>query len=195
MKMEMRQLQSPIGPTGTPTPTTPIVSYANTKGIPTGLEGTIAPSDMLNVLSAHRESFNTADGKLHLHTQSSSSLFFILLHGRWVKCPFLKQIYLALMIEKWFEEMDMSILSCTWVVMRCLQIMIYFIKILIYFYEFHKLTLLKLQARNFSVHYVIDNMVTRQTYELTSDSVIKAFVYHVHSVRERLHAITQCVGT
>lgn len=65
MKMEMRQLQSPIGPsTAPPTPTTPIVYPINVKGIPVGLEGTIAPTDMLNVLSAHRESVNTADGKL-----------------------------------------------------------------------------------------------------------------------------------
>ena len=64
MKMEMRQLQSPIGPSSVPpTPTTPIVPYPG-KGIPVGLEGTIAPTDMLNVLSAHRESVNTADGKL-----------------------------------------------------------------------------------------------------------------------------------
>ncbi|KAL7041315.1 hypothetical protein ACKWTF_000722 [Chironomus riparius] len=63
MKMEMRQLQSPIGPSSVPpTPTTPIVPYPG-KGIPVGLEGTIAPTDMLNVLSAHRESVNTADGK------------------------------------------------------------------------------------------------------------------------------------
>lgn len=66
MKMEMRQLQSPIGPSSAPpTPTTPIASYTGSgKGIPVGLEGTIAPTDMLNVLSAHRESVNTADGKL-----------------------------------------------------------------------------------------------------------------------------------
>lgn len=40
-----------------------MVPYASTKGIPVGLEGTIAPADMLNVLSAHRESVHTADGK------------------------------------------------------------------------------------------------------------------------------------
>lgn len=66
MKMEMRQLQSPLGPSPSaapPTPTTPIAPYPG-KGIPTGLEGTVAPTDMLNVLSAHRESVNTADGKI-----------------------------------------------------------------------------------------------------------------------------------
>lgn len=73
MKMEMRQsLQSPLASSAPPTPTiTPVVPYASTKGIPVGLEGTIAPADMLNVLSAHRESVNTADGKdltKHLHT-------------------------------------------------------------------------------------------------------------------------------
>ncbi len=62
IKMEMRQLQSPLGPpSAPPTPTTPIASYTGTgKGI--GLEGTT--TDMLNVLSAHRESVNTADGKI-----------------------------------------------------------------------------------------------------------------------------------
>lgn len=63
MKMEMRQLQSPLASSAPPTPTTPLVPYASTKGIPVGLEGTIAPADMLNVLSAHRESVHTADGK------------------------------------------------------------------------------------------------------------------------------------
>lgn len=65
----MRQLQSPLASSAPPTPTTPVVPYASNKGIPVGLEGTIAPADMLNVLSAHRESVNTADGKdqdLHL---------------------------------------------------------------------------------------------------------------------------------
>lgn len=57
----MRQLQSPLTSSAPPTPTTPQVPYG--KGIPVGLEGTIAPADMLNVLSAHRESVNTADGK------------------------------------------------------------------------------------------------------------------------------------
>lgn len=62
----MRQLQSPLGPSSAPpTPTTPIAPYPGTgKGIPGGLEGTVAPTDMLNVLSAHRESVNTADGKI-----------------------------------------------------------------------------------------------------------------------------------
>lgn len=65
MKMEIR-MQSPIGPsTAPPTPTTPITPYsAGVKGMPGSLEGTIATTDMLNVLSAHRESVNTADGKL-----------------------------------------------------------------------------------------------------------------------------------
>lgn len=64
MKMEMRQLQSPLASSAPPTPTTPVVlPYGSNKGIPVGLEGTIAPADMLNVLSAHRESVNTADGK------------------------------------------------------------------------------------------------------------------------------------
>ena len=63
MKMEMRQLQSPLASSAPPTPTTPVVPYGSNKGIPAGLEGTIAPADMLNVLSAHRESVNTADGK------------------------------------------------------------------------------------------------------------------------------------
>lgn len=63
MKMEMRQLQSPLASSAPPTPTTPLVPYGSNKGIPVGLEGTIAPADMLNVLSAHRESVNTADGK------------------------------------------------------------------------------------------------------------------------------------
>ncbi|KAG5676152.1 hypothetical protein PVAND_006001 [Polypedilum vanderplanki] len=42
MKMEMRQLQSPIGPsTAPPTPTTPIAPYSTdrSKGMPVGLEG------------------------------------------------------------------------------------------------------------------------------------------------------------
>lgn len=73
MKMEMRQLQSPLGPSSAPpTPTTPIAPYPAGKGIPAGLEGTVAPTDMLNVLSAHRESVNTADGKKeissHIHS-------------------------------------------------------------------------------------------------------------------------------
>lgn len=64
MKMEMRQLQSPLASSAPPTPIlTPVVPYSSTKGIPVGLEGTIASADMLNVLSAHRESVNTADGK------------------------------------------------------------------------------------------------------------------------------------
>jgi hypothetical protein len=63
MKLEMRHLQSPLASSAPPTPTTPVVPYASQKGIPVGLEGTIAPADMLNVLSAHRESVNTADGK------------------------------------------------------------------------------------------------------------------------------------
>jgi hypothetical protein len=64
MKMEMRHLQSPLTSSAPPTPTlTPVVPYASQKGIPVGLEGTIAPADLLNVLSAHRESVNTADGK------------------------------------------------------------------------------------------------------------------------------------
>jgi hypothetical protein len=63
MKMEMRQLQSPLATSAPPTPTTPVAPYGSNKGIPIGLEGTIAPADMLNVLSAHRESVNTADGK------------------------------------------------------------------------------------------------------------------------------------
>jgi GDNF-inducible zinc finger protein 1 len=61
MKMEMRQLQSPLASSAPPTPTTPVIPYGSNKGIPVGLEGTTA--DMLNVLSAHRESVNTADGK------------------------------------------------------------------------------------------------------------------------------------
>lgn len=65
MKMEMRQLQSPLASSAPPTPTTPVVPYGNTKGIPVGLEGTIPSAEMLNVLSAHRESVNTADGKDH----------------------------------------------------------------------------------------------------------------------------------
>lgn len=63
MKLEMRQLQSPLASSAPPTPTTPVASYGSNKGVPIGLEGTIAPADMLNVLSAHRESVNTADGK------------------------------------------------------------------------------------------------------------------------------------
>lgn len=64
MKMEMRQLQSPLASSAPPTPSTPVnLPYASNKGIPVGLEGTIAPADILNVLSAHRESVNTADGK------------------------------------------------------------------------------------------------------------------------------------
>jgi hypothetical protein len=72
IKMEMRQLQSPLGPTSAPpTPTTPIASYTGTgKGLGGLVEGTIATTDMLNVLSAHRESVNTADGK----SSSSTSL-------------------------------------------------------------------------------------------------------------------------
>lgn len=69
MKMEMRQLQSPLASSAPPTPITPLVPYASTKGIPVGLEGTIAPADILNVLSAHRESVHTADGK-DFHTQN-----------------------------------------------------------------------------------------------------------------------------
>lgn len=82
MKMEMRQLQSPLASSAPPTPTlTPVVPYASTKGIPVGLEGTIAPADMLNVLSAHRESVNTADGKdrkqetIHNHTLTTLLMF------------------------------------------------------------------------------------------------------------------------
>ncbi len=60
-------MQSPIVPNITPpTPTTPVAYGATGKtgGLPGGLGGTIASSaDMLNVLSAHRESVNTADGK------------------------------------------------------------------------------------------------------------------------------------
>lgn len=60
-------MQSPIASNTTPpTPTTPVAAFAPGKGgLPGGLEGTIAPADinMLNVLSAHRESVNTADGK------------------------------------------------------------------------------------------------------------------------------------
>lgn len=59
----MRQLQSPIASSAPPKPTTPVAPYGSNKGVPVGLEGTIAPADMLNVLSAHRESVNTADGK------------------------------------------------------------------------------------------------------------------------------------
>ncbi|CAO1301950.1 unnamed protein product [Diamesa serratosioi] len=63
VKMEIRQMQSPLA-TVPPTPMTPIAAYAAVKGlVQSGLEGTIAPADMLNVLSAHRESVNTADGK------------------------------------------------------------------------------------------------------------------------------------
>lgn len=60
----MRQLQSPLATSAPPTPTTPVAPFAGNKGIPGSLEGTIAPADMLNVLSAHRESVNTADGKM-----------------------------------------------------------------------------------------------------------------------------------
>jgi GDNF-inducible zinc finger protein 1 len=74
IKLEMRHLQSPLASSAPPTPTTPMVPYASQKGIPVGLEGTIAPADMLNVLSAHRESVNTADGKdqtpLNSHPQN-----------------------------------------------------------------------------------------------------------------------------
>lgn len=75
MKMEMRQLQSPLGPSSAPpTPTTPIAPYPGSgKGMPGGLEGTVAPTDMLNVLSAHRESVNTADGKISDRNSSSST--------------------------------------------------------------------------------------------------------------------------
>lgn len=62
IKMEIRQLQSPLTSTATPTPNTP---YGNPcmKGGP-GLEGTIASTEMMNLLSAaHSESVNTADGK------------------------------------------------------------------------------------------------------------------------------------
>jgi hypothetical protein len=61
--MEMRQLQSPLTASA-PAPTPP---YGNAclKGGP-GLEGTIASADMINILSAaHRESVNTADGKIY----------------------------------------------------------------------------------------------------------------------------------
>lgn len=68
MKME-RQLQSPLASSAPPTPTTPVAPYGSNK-VPIGLEGTIAPADMLNVLSAHRESVNTADGK-NLSTKRS----------------------------------------------------------------------------------------------------------------------------
>jgi hypothetical protein len=83
MKMEMRQLQSPLASSAPPTPTTPVVPYGSNKGIPVGLEGTIAPADMLNVLSAHRESVNTADGKdhspnnQHTHTHEDSIVCLI----------------------------------------------------------------------------------------------------------------------
>lgn len=57
-------MQSPLASTVPPTPMTPIAAYAAVKGlVQSGLEGTIAPTEMLNVLSAHRESVNTADGK------------------------------------------------------------------------------------------------------------------------------------
>ena len=57
-------MQSPLASTVPPTPMTPTAAYAAVKGlVQSGLEGTIAPADMLNVLSAHRESVNTADGK------------------------------------------------------------------------------------------------------------------------------------
>lgn len=77
MKMEMRHMQSPLTSSAQPTQLTPVLPYASTKGIPVGLEGTIAPADMLNVLSAQRESVNTADGKdqlsaSHTHTQDDS---------------------------------------------------------------------------------------------------------------------------
>lgn len=74
MKLEMRHLQSPLTSSAPPTQLTPVLPYASTKGIPVGLEGTIAPADMLNVLSAQRESVNTADGKDQStsHTQDDS---------------------------------------------------------------------------------------------------------------------------
>lgn len=56
-------MQSPLASTVPPIPMTPIAAYAAVKGlVQSGLEGT-TPADMLNVLSAHRESVNTADGK------------------------------------------------------------------------------------------------------------------------------------
>lgn len=63
--MEIRTMQSPLASNTTPpTPTTPVAAYATGKGgLPGGLEGTLAPADMINVLSAHRQSVNTADGK------------------------------------------------------------------------------------------------------------------------------------
>lgn len=82
MKMEMRQLQSPLASSAPPTPTTtPMVPYANTKGIPVGLEGTIAPADLLNVLSAHRESVNTADGKDQQKAQNQPTIQNIHTHN------------------------------------------------------------------------------------------------------------------
>lgn len=63
--MEIRQLQSPLTSTATPTPTTPYIGNPCMKGGPQGLEGTIASTEMMNLLSAaHSESVNTADGKI-----------------------------------------------------------------------------------------------------------------------------------
>lgn len=60
-------MQSPLASTVPPTPMTPIAAYAAVKGlVQSGLEGT-TPADMLNVLSAHRESVNTADGKATIY--------------------------------------------------------------------------------------------------------------------------------
>lgn len=62
--MEIRSMQSPTASSAPPTPTTPVGFINVTKGcgLPGGLEASIAPADMLNVLSAQRESVNTADG-------------------------------------------------------------------------------------------------------------------------------------
>ena len=78
MKMEMRHLQSPLTSSAPPTQTlTPVVPYASQKGIPVGLEGTIPTADMLNVLSAQRESVNIADYKDRLNTTSSTTTVHI----------------------------------------------------------------------------------------------------------------------
>lgn len=55
-------MQSPIASSAPPTPTTPVgfINVSKGCGLPGGLEAT--PADMLNVLSAQRESVNTADG-------------------------------------------------------------------------------------------------------------------------------------
>lgn len=63
VKMEIRPIQSPLTSSAPPTPTTP-VGFINVKGgLPGGLDGTMAPVDMLSMLSAQRESVTTADGK------------------------------------------------------------------------------------------------------------------------------------